>query len=82
MTISEKIVNKMNVAAFNSNEDAEKIEDSYPTEDDYKNTIGYNLAHGWVPNPAKFTEEEIQYIISLEWDVNRAMLIEMIDKLR
>jgi len=72
----------MNCTAFNSNEYADRIEDSYPTEDDYNDTIGYNLAHGWVPNPSKFTNEEIQHIISLEWEVNRDMLIEMIDKLR
>lgn len=63
-TLAEKIVEKMNVLPFNSNEYNE-IGDIYPTEQDYIETIAYNLVHGWVPNPSIFSMEEIEYINSI-----------------
>jgi hypothetical protein len=63
-TLAERIVYKMNVLPFNSNEYNE-TGDIYPTEQDYVDTIGYNLVHGWRPDPKYFTEEEIEYIKSL-----------------
>jgi hypothetical protein len=64
MTTAETIVSKMNVLAFNSNENNE-VGDIYPTENDYIETIAYGLVHGWTPDPTMYTSEEIEYINSI-----------------
>jgi hypothetical protein len=64
MTTAEKIVSKMNVLAFNSNE-LNESGDFYPTEQDYIETIGYALIHGWVASPTVFTSEEMEFIKAL-----------------
>ena len=63
-TLAEKIVLKMNVIAFNSNENNE-VGDIYPTENDYIETIAYGLVHGWTPDPKVFTTIEIEFINNL-----------------
>lgn len=78
-TLAEKIIQKMNVLTFNSNENNET--DPYPTNQDYLDTIGYALAHGWTPNPKVFTPKEIEFIIQIEWEDNREELRNRIKQL-